>query len=89
MKLNKIKAMKSYFYDVPFLSVIIPLDSTIFLGDNWYVVSKDGIIIDKCLLDYDEKAFIEYNTIIEIIENNFNYDICTKANNQKQLILEK
>ena len=62
-KVNKIKGIYSYLDNIQFESTKIPLGSTVFLGDNWYIIIYEGKIIDHCVLDFDNNAVLEYETI--------------------------
>ena len=67
-KVNKIKAIKSYDdMEDKFEILDIAMGSTVFVGDNWYIVLCGGKISDSCLLDFDDKAKIEFKATIEII----------------------
>lgn len=59
-KINKINAIKRYYEDEEYQRVEIPIGSVIFTGDNWFIIYNNGTIINSCLLDFDEKAKIEY-----------------------------
>jgi len=59
-KVNRINAIKSYFANEELKIVSVPEDSTVFIGDNWYIISQNGSIINSCVLDFDSKAKIEY-----------------------------
>lgn len=67
-KVNRISGIKSYFYNSEFEIVRIPKHALILTGDNWYIIYKNGII-NSCLLDFDEKAKVEFNFIKNILEN--------------------
>jgi len=67
-KVNKIKAIKSYDdMEEKFEILDIAMGATVFVGDNWYIVLCGGKISDSCLLDFDDKAKIEFKATIEII----------------------
>ena len=70
-KINKINGINSYFNETDFISNPIPQKSTIFIGDNWYIILNNGIIIDSCVLDFDEKAIIEYKVTKKEIEERY------------------
>ncbi len=67
-KINKINGMKSFFEYSKFESVDIPKYSTVFMGDNWYIVFKDGNIISSFVLDFDHKAKVEFSVTKDAIE---------------------
>ena len=46
----------------------MPKSALILVGDNWYIIYKNGII-SSCLLDFDEKAKLEFECIKNILEN--------------------
>lgn len=73
-KINKIKAIESYFKETKFEEIDIPNDSTIYLGDNWYLILNNNIIINLCYLEHDEKAKTEIKTTIEILNENIELD---------------
>ena len=55
-KVNKIKAISAYLLKKDF-QVVKNLQNTIaFIGDNWFILFRNGNIIDSCLLDFDEEA---------------------------------
>ena len=74
-KINKINAMYSYHNKIKFESISIPSGATIFIGDNWYIIYNNGHIIKSCLLDFDDKAKIEFNATKQTIINNPSQDI--------------
>lgn len=59
-KLNKINGVKSYLYNGYYNSVEIPENATIFTGDNWYIVFDGQQITSSSVLDFDQKAKIEF-----------------------------
>ncbi len=59
-KLNKINGVKSYLSDSCYHSVEIPENATIFTGDNWYIVFDGQQITSSSILDFDEKAKVEF-----------------------------
>ena len=61
-KMNKINGIYSELNNRDLESIIIPKDSTILIGDNWYITHNNGIIIQSCVLDFDKKAVEEYET---------------------------
>lgn len=67
-RINKIKGIQSYFEERDFESIEIPEASVILTGDNWYIIYHDGSIIDSCLLEFDEKAKIEFEAANLILE---------------------
>lgn len=73
-KINKIRAIKAYFDDELFSEVFIPQTSTVFLGDNWYIILSNNEVIDECLLEFDSDAQKEYQATIESIKNIINYN---------------
>lgn len=62
-KINKINGIKAFFECKDFKTVEVPEYSTIFTGDNWYIIFNGGNIISSCVLDFDRKAQIEFNLI--------------------------
>lgn len=59
-KINKINGIKSYLDDEKFEMILIPEESAVFTGDNWYIIFQNGSIISSCVLDFDKKAKIEF-----------------------------
>ncbi len=59
-KINKINGIKSYIDAEEFKMVLIPEESTVFTGDNWYIIFQNGKIISSCVLCFDKKAIREY-----------------------------
>lgn len=68
-KINRIKAIESYYLMQDFNSINIPLNSLMFVGDNWYIIVNNNCIVDTCLLPFDSKAKIEFNATKESLEN--------------------
>ena len=66
-KINKINAINFYNNINKFESVSIPISALTFIGDNWYIVYDKGNIIMSCLLDFDNKAKIEFDATKQII----------------------
>ena len=73
-KINRIKGIDSYLNNYYFKSALIPQDSIVFIGDNWYIVYSKGNIIDECLLEYDKSASIEYEAAKRILESSIELD---------------
>lgn len=67
-KLNKINGIKSYLYDECYSPVEIPENATIFIGDNWYIVFNGQQITSSLVLDFDQKAKIEFESTKKILE---------------------
>lgn len=69
-KVNKIKAISAYLLKKDF-QVVKNLQNTIaFIGDNWFILFRNGNIIDSCLLDFDEEAKKEFSVVQNFIEYN-------------------
>lgn len=67
-KVNRISSTKAYFDNIKFETLKMPKSALILVGDNWYIIYKNGII-SSCLLDFDEKAKLEFECIKNILEN--------------------
>lgn len=89
VKLNKIKAIKCYFDNSDFEEVVEVVNAVVFSGDNWYIILKNGLIIDECLLDFDDKAKREYDTTIEVINNSNLDNICNDSEVSEMLTLQR
>ncbi len=59
-KINKINGINSYLNETDFESISLPKDATIFLGDNWYIIFDGQQITSSSVLDFDQKAKIEF-----------------------------
>lgn len=68
-KINKINAINSHFNDGTFESVKIPKGSIIIMGDDWYIIHYNGKVFKSCLLEFDERAVIEYKSAMEVIHS--------------------
>ena len=68
-KLNKLRALDSYFNKLEFKPIEIEQDSLVIIGDNWYIIYNNEII-DSCLLDHDKKAVKEFNEIKNLLKQN-------------------
>ena len=55
-KIKKINGINSYLNKKMYGGIKVPRGSTVFVGDNWYLVYADGAIVDACVLEFDEKA---------------------------------
>lgn len=67
-KINKINGIYSYFNETEFESALIPKGTIIFMGDNWYIAYSNGAISSSCVLDFDKKAQIEYESTKRTIQ---------------------
>lgn len=67
-KINKINGIYSYLNNTPFENIKIPEKTTIFIGDNWYIIHDRGAIIKSCVLDFDKKAVLEYEIVKKAIQ---------------------
>ena len=68
-KINKIKAISCFFTKSDFKMISEIDDSLVLVGDNWFIIYKNGIIINSCLLDFDEDAKREFNCIKKILDS--------------------
>ena len=84
-KINNIKGIYSYLNNIDYSCASYPIDSIVFVGDNWFIVYYKGKIIDSCLLELDKYASIEYESAKKIIESNIQLDY----NPGKRLFLSK
>lgn len=66
-KINKINAINSYYNSIDFEIIKIPENSIVFVGDNWFIIYNNGKIVDSCLLDFDNKAKIEFEATKQTI----------------------
>ena len=67
-KINEILAIKSFFDKTTFNPIEIPKDSITFIGDNWYIIYYNGVIINYCILEFDNNAKKEFNATKITIE---------------------
>lgn len=74
-KINRIKAINSFYNKTKFESCFIPKDALIFTGDNWYIVCDNGNIVESCLLEFDSKAKIEFEASRSIINKSVTCDL--------------
>ena len=72
LKINRIKAIKSFFTNKTFKPIEYFELSKVFVGDNWYIIASDNNIIDYCLLEFDNKAVLEFNATIDVLSKNNN-----------------
>ncbi len=70
-KVNKINGINSYLNNKEYKNVKIDENSIIFTADNWYIIFDGEKIIDGKVLDFDEKAKIEFKIIKNIIDEFF------------------
>ena len=70
-KINKIEGIKSYLYKKEFKPQVIPKDSYVFIGDNWYLVYYNGNI-SYTILDFDNDAKREFEIVKNIINSSKN-----------------
>lgn len=82
-KINKIKAIDAFFRETEYDVEEIPATSTVFIGDNWYIIYNNGDIVSSCLLVFDSKAKIEFEATKQVINQ------YTMNNNKQQLDVEK
>ena len=68
-KVNKIQAIASWYTESEFEMVYIPMTAKIFLGDNWYIIYDNNKVIDGILLADDEKAKVELDAVMKILED--------------------
>lgn len=62
-KLNRVKAIYSYLNAKRYESVFILENEIACIGDNWYLLYKDGEIVDSCVLESDRKAKEEFEFV--------------------------
>jgi len=82
-KINKIQAIHDYLTQTNFIPINIPTQSTIFTGDNWYIIYHNKTIIQSCVLEFDSKAKKEFEITQKIINNTI------KNKNENQLNIEE
>lgn len=68
-KVNRINAIYSYLNQTDFKLLTFPKGTTLFIGDNWYIAYNGGII-SSCILEFDEKARLEYEATCQTIKQN-------------------
>ena len=84
-KINSIKGIYSYLNSTDYSDISLPMDSIIFIGDNWFIAYYKGEIIDSCVLATDKDACIEYEAAKKILES----DVILDYNPRKKLFLSK
>ncbi len=67
-KVNRIRAVSAFFKGEEYIPLKLVQENTLVLGDNWYLVWKDGEVLDTCILVQDEKAKKEYAATISSLE---------------------
>lgn len=87
-RVNKIEAIKCFYEKKEYIAVETPPKSTVFLGDNWYIICHNNEIIKEACLSFDTKALIEFNITKDIINNHIDLSQIneTTINNQMRLL---
>ncbi len=67
-KVNRIRAVNAFFRDEVYTPLKLSQENTLVLGDNWYLIWKDGEVLDTCILVQDEKAKKEYAAAVSALE---------------------
>lgn len=86
IKINRIKAAKSKLNEEvglsegEFLPVPISQGFIFLIGDNWYMICDSCSIIDTCLLENDEIASNEFNTVKSILNELFSESKYSECN---------
>lgn len=80
IKINKTHAIYTTLENENFDSIDIKFGDIVVAGDNWFIIcDKQGKVIDSCVLEDDEFACDEYDTIMEEItclaENSNNQEV--------------
>ena len=68
-KLNSICGINAYLSNEEYESAVIPENSLVLYGDNWFIVYNNGELVDFCLLEFDKKAQREFNIAEEVLNN--------------------
>jgi len=71
-KINKVRAIKSYFDNSEFIPVSLLPDDIVITGDNWYIVINENQITNSMFLDYDLKAQKEFLIVKDIVNEELN-----------------
>lgn len=88
-KVNKIKAVASYYKEIDFTMLDIGKDTTIFIGDNWYLLYDGLEIVASCVLPFDNEAKKEFQATLEVIETQKNLLDIQQNKDIKYLYLRK
>ena len=91
IKINRIRFMKAYSESRSGEYILIPTDSIICIGDNWYIIVNNNTIYSSCVLDYDSNAVLEYEATKKVIEEQsiFDLNMLSSKLNNKKLIFKK
>ena len=69
IKMNRINSVYSFINSSDFKPVTVNDNNTIFLGDNWYIVTEGNKIISSCVITEDKHAKKEFMATKETIES--------------------
>jgi len=67
-KLNRIKAVKSYYSKQEFVPISLEENVFTFIGDDWYILWDGENIVASCLLGFDVRGVKEYESTLEEIK---------------------
>ena len=88
--MNRIKAIDAWREEnVNFSEVEISNESTVFIGDDWYIVLEENEIKEQCILTDFDKAVREYESTIEVIHEITNSKEKHLINNFEKQIVKK
>lgn len=69
LKVNQIKAIDTTLEEKSYKYINIEKDNILIMGDNWYIILKGDCLIEYCVLENDEFALTEFNTIHQAISS--------------------
>lgn len=67
--INRINGLQAHLYNQEYKNLQIPSGASVFFGDNWYLVYKDGKVIASLVLEFDARAQLEYSAARFTIKN--------------------
>ena len=67
-KINRIRGIYSYLNHSDFKCISLPKDTLVFVGDNWYIAYFNSNIVSSIILDFDQKAKLEYEITKQRLE---------------------
>jgi len=86
-KLNRIEAISDYQNNTDFKNIEILENTTIFCGDNWFILCANSLVYQSKVLMDDEVALKEYNVCLKVINSHINEN--SKNNEIESLIRKK
>ncbi len=69
IKINKIAGIKAFLNGNDFLPPQIGEEHTLFVGDNWYLITLNGEVIESGVIEEDTEALKELMSTIETLQS--------------------